>query len=317
MSSPLKRCALALLPAILAACGDSTGPQPPTALDLAVGAQRTVDRITGDTTLTSLLVLAREFAFRSPSPATPMGPRPAGPVPAQALGKTYAWSTAIPGYLLDPALSGAPAAGARFRLYAVTDGSATSPDLPLRDIGYVDLANDTAGAWDAFTVRLYSGADLLADYRVTALTSSTQIDVHATGDLATAEGTIGFDLEHRLGQLSWRFLHTLTDASGLEVDLDLTLTGSLIAADYHLRRGGTVVHLFGNLTATSSDVQVSVNGVATAHLTGDPSSPPTITGVGGRQLTPEELEAFSTAFDEMLRLPFAPDRLFAPAYRFY
>jgi hypothetical protein len=88
MRSPLRRCALALFPAILAACGDSTGPMPPSALDLSLAAQRTADRITGDTTLMSLSVLARAFAFRSPRPATPAGPHPAGPVPSHALGRT-------------------------------------------------------------------------------------------------------------------------------------------------------------------------------------------------------------------------------------
>src|SRR5207302_9303655 len=64
-----------------------------------------------------------------------------------ALGKTFVWDPAIPGYV-ESADSGAPANGERFVLYAISQRSGL-PSVPVAPIGYVDLtsaAPDSSGA---------------------------------------------------------------------------------------------------------------------------------------------------------------------------
>jgi hypothetical protein len=248
------------------------------------------------------------------------GPEPprlaaVGPVPAAVFGTTYVWDEAGGGYRADHARTGAPADGVRFRLYAASP-SATGPVLPLRDIGYVDLANREATEGEAFIVQLVAGTRRAADYLVTAVPTSSLITVDAVGFFSEGTQRIDFDLKQRLTALSYAFTYSLASDSGWAVSLGLTVTRGGISAVYSVSYRGTVISLIGNLTQTSTDVNIKLNDVLVARATGDPGAP-VIAGVGGRQLVPEEVEAFTIVLGEMLRLPLAVDGIFGPAYRLY
>src|SRR2546429_4654975 len=140
------------------------------------------------------------MAERGTGGEDPQGERIKG-VRTAARGTTYVWDPATNAYVAASD-SGAPANGARFMLYALSQRTGL-PSVPLTSIGYVDLTDSSAGAVGVTLVGTPATGPpaTYARYRVAAVATSvtwlvgfvtdgtTRLDLRVRTD-STAPGTL-------------------------------------------------------------------------------------------------------------------------------
>jgi hypothetical protein len=240
-------------------------------------------------------------------------------IPAEFLGKTFVYSG---GSYSVSALTGAPATGVRFLLYAV-DPVTLLPAEPLNQTGYVDLMDMSSGTTSAARVIVVSGGTTYVDYRVNVSPTLTGVRVTVLGFISDGTNQATFNLRSVLTSASGLTLTYSIDVPdrGLSVDLSLNATGttpetSNIGVTLDLRGENGWVRLTGSFTATGGILNVAINGTPFATITSVDGSEPVITGVGGQPLAPEELETLQLIFEFTSGAFVAFDQLLAPVGSF-
>ena len=220
-------------------------------------------------------------------------------IPLAVRGTTFVLDSVTLQYVPDSTLSGAPANGVRFILYAAD--STTHQPLPGQEIGYADLTDEGNPTTPAIALRLQAviaGATRL-DYRVVVVGADSAATLQAAGftdDGATrvefhvgvkgvrAADTSAVEVAFAIGIPAHEFLATATLQH-------VTLTGdSAGAIAMTVRQGFNQVGMVVHATPIEVMAVFQVNGIPFATVQGDPDHP-TVRGVDGRELTVAEVEA--------------------------
>ncbi|MFQ5678590.1 MAG: hypothetical protein ACE5HP_03945 [Gemmatimonadota bacterium] len=230
--------------------------------------------------------------------------------PVNLLGKTFVWDPATRSYRVDEELTGAPANGVRFILYAISPLTG-EPVTPLQPVGFVDLLDESDAAATRLRVTAVdtSGADpvTLVDYVLGGsfeVTTSLTVRLTAEGFLSDGSGRLEFSLSQDItvgespGTFGIALEHHL-NVPGLDASVDLVLTGTgaegeedlrSLAASLTIRDGANSAVLRATTSDGSLSGSLRYNGQIVIVIGGTPEAP-TFTGPGGEELQPDDLEA--------------------------
>jgi hypothetical protein len=238
---------------------------------------------------------------------------------ASLAGKTFVYSGGA--YVMSD-LTGAPANGVRFLLYAV-DPVTFLPVEPLVETGHVDLTDLSSGSTLAARVQVFSGSTEYINYRVSVTSSVSSGRITIFGFVT--DGTTRADINLRATLTSSAGL-TLTysvDVPTRDFSIDLTLTSSgidpttaTIGVTIDVRGGNGWIYMTGNFDQAGGVLHVSVNGDPFATITVVGANPPTITGEDGQALTEDDITALESIFDITDGAFTSFDRLFLPVGAF-
>lgn len=310
--------------AALSACSDSTSPDTvsPEALNSELGSL--VSTFDNNVAFQSLKALQTYFpaygsvqALRATLPDAPQVSRftgaraaeivaalraPTGGLalfPADVLGKTLVWDSNTDQYVIG-AQTGAPANGVRLLLYVV-DPVFDTPVEPLQQIGYVDLTDESTAAANKLGVVLKLGNTTIADYDITATTTTTGGSLGAAGILTSADGSqqITFDLAAVVTQTVIGFTYDISSSEGTAVFLDLDFTSTGATAVFRVTHGGNTVEMTITLTGVSFSGAIKFNGTVVANLVTTIEGDLEIQPVEGRTLTQAQVAALLEMFDRI------------------
>lgn len=343
----------------LAACSkDSLSPDTVNPQALANGTTDLTSAITSNPGFVSLSALSNAFpqfaasaALRASLPAAPVAHSwaasvdarrsalvsystrgPAGTqalFPSNVLGRTFVWDVTANGgaggYVIDPNVTGAPAAGVRFRLYVVDPATGKPLTNPLQQLGYVDLTDESTPQADIIGVKVQYQSATIADYKITGTKSTLppSVTLGAVGYITDGTNRVNFNLQNSLTisatAATIHIDYELSKQGGVTVHLVLTATGTQTSASvtltFTISEGGNTIEISGSGTETGTartvTVTIKFNGTVVASATGDPDSA-TITGTGGRQLSAQEIQALATLLQHFGAVFEDLDGLFRP-----
>lgn len=212
--------------------------------------------------------------------------------PANVLGKTLSWNTTTGEYEVS-SQTGAPATGVRILIYFI-DTQTNGPALPLNQIGYVDLTDESTPQFDRLGVLLRLFGQTVADYDITQTLSTGFAELNATGRLHSADLQEFADFDMTLGASTAGDAFTVSeDITGNDgTHVFIGLTGDLTSEEFELRVGSGSNELT-LLSETADNVitgSVLYNGTTVGTISGNPDDP-TFTGVGGRTLSDDDRNA--------------------------
>jgi len=211
-------------------------------------------------------------------------------------GKTFVYDPTLDEYALDPARSGAPAAGVRFVLYEVDTAGAP---IVAEEIGYADLIDEGDTSAEDVALRLLVVAN-----------STTLLDYATTLDLGLVQGTLtveGFLQGDDGGRLDFEIAAVGTHFVGystldVSFDLEVAARGFSIAGnvtgvqegvdgegdvDLTVRHRSHSVRLDVSGAEGELDGAVYIDGALFATVKG-PTASPTILSADGDALTTGE-----------------------------
>ena len=262
-----------------------------------------------------------------PSFATP---RTTGIFPDTLLGSVYAWNTQSGRYTRS-APTGGPVNGIRFLLYATAQG-ADHPSLPLVQVGYADLLDESAGA----TARLHilvknnAGTVTYVDYTFTGSGSGSSFTASVVGTVSNGlAGSANKTLSFNIAVSGSNASVTLTSSVSLNnpsVTVQETVTvvddgtTTTLTMNLTFTRPGESVTLAGSVAISDADgsatvnVAITVNGGSYARITGS-TDQPVITRTRGGRLTADEMTALRYLFVAAADVAEHVTAMFAPAQR--
>lgn len=230
-------------------------------------------------------------------------------------GKTFVYSGGV--YVMSD-LTGAPANGVRFLLYAV-DPVTYAPVEPLVETGYVDLIDLSTSSTSAARVRVVSGGTEYINYTVTVSNTSSGGRITMLGFVT--DGTTQADISLR-ATLTLSGGLTLTysvDVPTRDFSIDLTLTSSgldpataTLGVTLDVRGGNGWIQMTGQFDQNGGTLNVSVSGEHFATITQVGAGAPVFTGATGQPLTDDELAALDRIFEVMSGAFTSFDQLFLP-----
>lgn len=223
-------------------------------------------------------------------------------IPNELLGKTLVWNTTTDVYMLsNPAISGAPANGVRFRLYAL-DPVTEAPAEPLVTVGFADIISEGTDANPQVRLAVSTSAGVkVLEYVGTLGGTPTVPAFRLEGfagvgpNSATFTMNIGVNLIQETVSVVWSAAipgRGLTTRTSLAIGLDgLTLTGMV-------RRGTSKVEVAATVNfTTGGTATVKVGGAVFANITMDGEGNLTITNADGGELTAEEEATLEAIYD--------------------
>ncbi len=231
----------------------------------------------------------------------------AAQIPAEYLGVTFVWDVETDTYVASE-LTGAPANGVRFILYAVNpiSGKPIEPLVPID--GHVDLSmTETSSSVTARAVVVSSDVTYL-DYSVVVSGTTSAVNISISGFATNGNDRVEFDLGNVLTGSEANGLSIAIDyelvvptRGGFLLDLESTISGigtdtPATEVDLLARGDHGTVRIAGGQTDATGSFDVRVNGDLFATITTDGNGPGTITGSDGEPLTDEELEALENVF---------------------
>jgi hypothetical protein len=239
-------------------------------------------------------------------------------IPTEYVGKTFVWNGSA--YVVS-ALTGAPAGGVRFILYAV-DPVTDLPAAPLNQTGYVDLVDMSSGTTSAARVIVVSGTTTYVDYRVNVTATATSARVTVLGFITDGTTEATFNLRSVLASNGLTLTESI-DVPQRDLSIDLTMTAngttpetSSIGVTLDMRGQNGWARLTGTFTATGGTINVAINGTSFATITSTAGAEPSIVGADGQPLSPEEFEALQRLFEFTGGAFLAFDQLLAPVGSF-
>jgi hypothetical protein len=339
--------AAVLLASSLTACKDATSPNDVNAGTIEASFTAATATFNNNAAFQSMATLANLFpiyagtaALRASLPALPEPTGPAGVArirsraqalralaslranpqalfPANVLGKTLVWDTTTHAYVVST-LTGAPTTGIRILIYAVNPVTA-EPIVPVQQLGYVDLTDESTPAADQLGVLLTLGATTIADYAVTLSAGTTRADLEARGHITNAQGTgrVDFDFIDVVDIQAQSISSTSQlDAGGASIFVDIELTTSTVTLTVRVQqeRNKSEMSVLVNDATGALTGTVKFNGVAVATISGT-SDGPVFTGLGGRVLTAAETAALIGIFEKAADVSTdLADAVYRPAY---
>jgi len=319
-----------------AACGDSTGPGgtfDPEATRQDVEA--VTSAIDADQILAGLGLIGNSLGNQlgSPSiiaPSASLAPTvdhlrkfalagggSAGPIfPSNLLGTTFVYDDQVGDYV-PSTLSGAPAGGVRFMYYAMNPVT-EQPVLPLVELGYVDLTDESGAASTRLQVDLFdtSGSapahlvdyfidgsftlngttlsvTLVADGFISDGTDQLVFALSESGSFTEGANTFIVSANHNLAVPSQDVSINLNGAATLPIDDGGALTADFAVA---ISDGANTALLTMTLTDTSVDGSIAYNGTVVIVFSGNEDSL-TFSRPDGTELSAEEIDALEEIGD--------------------
>ena len=241
----------------------------------------------------------------------------AGPIfPSNLLGVTFVYDEMVGDYV-PSALTGAPANGVRFLYYAMNPVT-EQPVLPLLELGYVDLIDESSPSSTRLQVFLVdtSGASpaTLVDYFIdgsfTLNGTTLSVTLQAEGFISDGTDQLDFVLSESgsftegASSFSVSAHHSLSVPSqGVSLNLTGTATlpldeGGALAAAFAvaITDGVNVAVLSLDLTDASVEGTITYNGVVVIVISGTEDSL-TFARPDGTELSAEEIEALQVIAD--------------------
>jgi len=225
-------------------------------------------------------------------------------IPSELAGVTFVWDESSDLYVASD-LSGAPANGVRFLLYAV-DPVLFRPVEPVVETGYVDIIDRSTLSTIDVQVQVVQNGVTYLDYAVVASASSSSGTVTIEGFAFNGSTRANFRLDNSVSETSQGIIlsldyHLDVPSRGVSIDWTATfanMSESEVAVTLDLAVSGNNgdVRLVGTYTTGGGTFTVKVNGdpFATITLT---AGAPIITGAAGQPLTPEEEQALEAVLE--------------------
>jgi hypothetical protein len=242
-------------------------------------------------------------------------------IPSEALGTTFVWDGVDSVYVASD-LTGAPANGVRFLLYAV-DPVTLKPVLPLNEVGYVDLRDESGASSDAFRVIVVSDEVTYLDYTVEATASGSGGTVTISGFATDGTTRANFNLDNTITGTEDDLVIGLDydlDVPSRDLSVDYTVTlrtnaldEAVLTLDLAISGANGNVGMTGTYGVNTGNLTVKINGdlFATVSLDGGTT---VITGADGDPLTPAEEEALQTIVGWYNQSLAVFDALLTPVY---
>jgi hypothetical protein len=242
-------------------------------------------------------------------------------VPAEVAGKTFVYDPSTIGYVASE-LTGAPADGVRFILYAV-DPVTYAPVEPLTATGHVDLIDLSEGSTQAARVRVVSGSTTYVDYTASATTSSSSSRLTVIGMVTDGVHQANINLRSTFTFTTGLTLTYSVDLPQRDVSIDLTIgssdvgqENSPITVTLSMRGPNGTIGMSGQFTDTSGSLNITINGSAFAHVTTSGTSV-TYTRHDGTPLSEEELQVLQRVFELQEQAFTSFDQMLAPVGTFF
>lgn len=212
------------------------------------------------------------------------------------LGVTFVYNTVTDGYEASD-LSGAPADGARFIVYAVDPISGSSIE-PLVEVGYADIVTTESASAATVRVELVSAGVTYLDYAVGLIANSSAITIDVSGFVTNGDDRVNFDLDTRLTSEAVVLDYSLTvpTRGGFRIDFEGEANAATVTTTLEARGPHGTVTIAGSQSATTGSYEVEVNGALFATITLSEGQAPVIAGADGEALTEAELNALATLF---------------------
>lgn len=216
-------------------------------------------------------------------------------VPSPYLGATFVWDETTHGYVQSD-LTGAPATGVRFLLYAV-DPVQLEVVEPAVEVGYVDILDQSSASQTSFRVKIVEGSVVYLDYTVAASGQSTSGLVTISGFASNGSTRANFTLKNTISESAGGLVLALDydlNVPARAVSLNWTATFAnisntevVVTLDLAISGPNGQVRLVGTYGASGGSFSVKVNGDLFATITLNETGQ-TITGAGGAALTADE-----------------------------
>jgi hypothetical protein len=243
-------------------------------------------------------------------------------IPTAVAGKTFVYDVSTSTYVASD-LSGAPANGVRFLLYAV-DPVTYLPADPLDQTGYVDITDLSSGTTQAARIQVVSGSTTYIDYTVSYSSGATSGRVSVLGYVTDGIGhTANINLRSTItvsAGLTLTYSLTMPDrevAINLTVSVsDVTLPDSPINVNLTMRGPNGTVTMTGQFAETSGTINVRINGDAFATITTDGTTT-TIVRTDGTPMSDEDYVALNGVFQVQSNAFTSFDQMLAPVGAFF
>ena len=225
-------------------------------------------------------------------------------IPAELAGVTFVWDEGTDTYVASD-LSGAPANGVRFLLYAV-DPIMLRPVEPVVETGYVDVIDQSTLSTLNVRVKVVQANVTYLDYDVTSSAAGTSgivtIDGYAFNGSVRADFTLKNSISESDGGVVVSLDYDLDVPSrGLAIDwtatfANITDTDVAVTLDMSVSGPNGDVRVVGTFASEGGTFTVKVNGetFATVSIT---TGEPVILGANGQALTPDEEQAVVSVMD--------------------
>jgi hypothetical protein len=242
-------------------------------------------------------------------------------VPAEVAGKTFVYDPGSGGYVMSD-LTGAPANGVRFLIYAV-DPVSYAPAEPLTATGHVDLIDLSAGSTQAARVLVVSGGVTYINYTVSASSTASSGRVTVIGYVSDGITQANVNLQSTITYTAGLTLTYSLDMPERDVSIDLSVSvtdvsqpSSPINISLTMRGPNGTVSMSGQFTDTSGYLNIRINGHAFATITTDGTTT-VITRNDGTPLADDELQALQGVFDLQANAFVSFDQMLAPVGAFF
>jgi hypothetical protein len=228
-------------------------------------------------------------------------------IPAQYQGVTFIWDVETHQYAPSD-LTGAPASGVRFILYAVNPVT-QQPIEPLVPIdGYVDITMSETAASSTVRAVVVSSDVTYLDYTVHASGTAATATVSVTGYVTNGNDRVEFSLDNTLTSngdglgLAMDYEMVVPTRGGFLMDLETTVTGistdtPTLTVDLLARGDHGTVRVQGTSTDASGNFTIRVNGDLFANASTNGTGTAVITGADGHELSEAEQHALETVFN--------------------
>ncbi len=225
---------------------------------------------------------------------------PVSALPAAVIGKTLVWNLVSEAYEISD-LTGAPAAGVRFRLYSIDENTGLPAD-PLVYVGYVDLVRQGTAASPAARLSVHTVAGVkLLEYVATVGGTPQLPSFRVEGSAGVGPNAATFTLTVAVNVINgnvtaiWR---TAVPARGLTSRTTLGIGQTTFTLNGVMQRGLSKVEIVGTINfVTGGQLTVKVGNRTFATMTtnamGETSG---FVNASGEPLTPEQEETLEAIF---------------------
>jgi hypothetical protein len=240
-------------------------------------------------------------------------------IPTAVLGTTFVWDVQTATYVASD-LSGAPAKGVRFILYAI-DPVTHLPVETLDELGYVDVIDVSTSTDFATHVLVYAEGKTYLEYTVTGSGTASSGALSVEGFASNGVDRVNYSLQNTIAQSTNGMVLTLDYSLSVPtraLSVEYTATFGNIAPDqvavtldFTISGRNGDVRVSGTYGAAGGAFSVRVNGEVFATVTITDNAP-VVTSATGTALTPEEeasLQAILEFYDGSLSIF---DDLFVP-----
>jgi hypothetical protein len=239
-------------------------------------------------------------------------PSTAAAIPAEYLGVTFTYNVDTDQY--EPSdLTGAPADGVRFIVYAI-NGISGAIIEPLVEVGYADITTTETTTSATVRIVVVSAGVTYLDYSVGITGSTSAATLTVSGFVSNGDDRVNFDLDTHLTSTAITADYTLTvpTRGGFRIDFETEITETVMTSSLEARGPHGTVTMSGNHSGTSGTFEIEVNGDLFATIAYSQGEQPVTTGADGEPLSQAELQALQEIFTVFLQSFYFFEDLYGP-----